>query len=65
MTWDCDIISQYNKFTEFLRDNYVENSSTEVSMAVYSELVKEGSVHYDFVCLVRKYVRRVLSVTWM
>ena len=35
------MLSQYNKSTELWRDDDMENSLTEVSLAAHSEMVKE------------------------
>ena len=42
MMWDFDILLRYKKATESWRKNDVENTSTEVSLAAHSEMVKKG-----------------------
>ena len=41
MMWECDMLSQYNKYIESWRDNAMENTSTELSLAENSAMVKE------------------------
>ena len=36
MTWECDMLSKYNRYTESWTENYVEKASTEVSLATNS-----------------------------
>ena len=47
--WGCDILSRYKRAIESCRDNDVENSSTEVSLAAHSAVVKEREEHLPVV----------------
>ena len=49
MVWECDMLSCYKKYTESLRDNDVENASTEVFLASDLVMVNERADHLPVV----------------
>ena len=49
MMSECDMMLQYKKATESWRENDVDNSSTEVSLAANSAMVKERADHQPVV----------------
>ena len=54
MIWECGIMYQYNNSTKSQRENYVENSSTEVQLSENSALTTPVMDHQPLVLLKKR-----------